>query len=687
MKLDIQGRIRNMRLPSGQSALSYSVFEAVSNGIHAIDERFGGSAVASKGVIHVALVETREKVLTEISIYDNGVGLNNRHRDSFDTCDTSTKSEIGGHGVGRLIWFKAFEKISVVTGYEVGAGIFKQGSFDWDPLQSSSIVGLREVPASEAGVGTRVILSDPRSEHKARMSASVLVRQLCQHFFAYFIAGGMPKLTVGIRRKTLSVNDYLSSRLTVAHNEQIRIPELGESPFEVSHVYVDPQVSRGLSNCILFTAQKRVVMSEEIEKKFALSTMDRREAYACVVGGKLLDDAVDQERTSFKLSAEQLSTLKEVVLERAEHFLAPHIAALRTNQTKHVVNILEEHPQLAVSVPDVGKYVDKLSPSMAEEEIGKNLFTLLYRHERKVRADIADLDRQTSSAQNHLDSQVTEKVNILIQVVADAAQRRLAEYTIKRHQIVQVARSLLRYTDHEKRSYALERTVHEVVCPMGRMLTAKDYMDHNLWLVDDLLSYYQFFASDKSLAKLGVEGERKEPDIIFFNPFGFRRAGTNDPVVIVEFKRPGDESLSSDPVDQVLGYIEKLRQKTVRDVDGEVVSDIGDETPFECIVVCDLTEGARRRIQRSVAQYPTPDRLGYYGYSPTHRASIKVISYSKMFRDAEVRNHTFFQKLGLLPEVVKEALIASAAPPNYDQVSRQPEAAEEDRRDPLKAGS
>ena len=49
--------------------------------------------------------------------------------------------------------------------------------------------------------------------------------------------------------------------------------------------------------------------------------------------------------------------------------------------------------------------------------------------------------------------------------------------------------------------------------------------------------------------------------MLFFNPFGFRREGTNDPVVIVKFKRPGDEHLSKDPVDQVLGYIEELQSR------------------------------------------------------------------------------------------------------------------------------
>lgn len=41
MKFDVVGRINNMRLPEGKTAILYSVYEAVSNAIHAINDRFG----------------------------------------------------------------------------------------------------------------------------------------------------------------------------------------------------------------------------------------------------------------------------------------------------------------------------------------------------------------------------------------------------------------------------------------------------------------------------------------------------------------------------------------------------------------------------------------------------------------------------------------------------------------------
>ncbi len=401
----------------------------------------------------------------------------------------------------------------------------------------------------------------------------------------------------------------------------------------------------------MLAAQGRVVETIEIGQKFALSGLENGKAYVCVVRGSFLDTKVDQERTSFKASEAELSAIHEKALEAAEAFLEPHIKTLRKGQKRIVVDLLQEHPQLAVSVDNIDGYVQKLTPGMSDEDIGKSLFTVLYRHEKKVKADISSISADVNASESRQD-----QIDRLVQKVSEDAKRRLAEYTIKRHQIIQLARSLLRYSDEEKKSYHWEKTLHEIICPMGKMLSTKEYDDHNLWLVDDLLSYYSFFASDKAMSAFGVDGERKEPDLIFLNPYGFRREGTNDPVVVVEFKRPGDEQPSSDPVDQVLEYVEKLRSKTIRDHNGEVVSEIGENTPFECIIICDLTEGARRRFKRSLAQHPTPDGLGYYGFSPNHKASLKVLSYKKVFRDAELRNQSFFQKLGLLPEEVRNAL-------------------------------
>ncbi|TPN75961.1 ATP-binding protein [Mesorhizobium sp. CU2] len=656
MKFDVLGRIRNMQLPDGRTALLYSVYEAISNAIQAIEERFGKAEFAKRGIISIMAQTNPDKTLKYLAISDNGIGLNSAHLEAFETCDTRQKYALGGKGVGRLVWIKVFDKIDVESCYEVGFHDFEKINFRFDPQREDSLVNPKKGKGSDGEVGTKIILSEVKGDQNAAISPTILSRYICHHFFPYFIAGSMPRLYVQFGRRDINISEYLDSKIDNRGEVTVDVIVGAVGQIRISHVYVDKSISQDLSNSILLTAQGRVVQSVAIEKKFALRSLENGKAYVCVVKGAFLDARVDQERTGFKSLESEIEAIKEAALEAAEQFLESHIATVRTVQKRHVIEVLEEHPQLAVSVKNVDEYVSSLSPGMAEEDIGKTLFTLLYRHERKLKHQIDSI----SNSEAPTKSDQKQAIEALVDKVTDDAKRRLAEYTIKRHQIIQIARSLLRYRDEERRSYHWERTLHDLICPMGKMLSAKDYDEHNLWLIDDLLSYYSFFASDKAMSAFGISDERKEPDLIFLNPHGFRREGTNDPVVIIEFKRPGDENLSSDPVDQVLDYIERLRTHTVRDVQGQVVSDISLVTPFECIVICDLTESARRKFERSVAQTPTPDGLGYYGFSPNHKASIRVMSYSKLFRDAEMRNKSFFDRLGLVPEEVRKSLSAAA---------------------------
>ena len=133
------------------------------------------------------------------------------------------------------------------------------------------------------------------------------------------------------------------------------IETVGE--IKIFHVYVDKSISQELSNAILLAAQGRVVRSIEIEKKFALKSLDSGDAYVCVVHGEFLDAKVDQERTGFKALDGEMDAIVDAALGAAERFLEEHIARIRKVQKRLVVQILEEHPQLAISVKDVDVYV------------------------------------------------------------------------------------------------------------------------------------------------------------------------------------------------------------------------------------------------------------------------------------------------------------------------------------------
>lgn len=644
MKFDVIGRINNMRLPDGKTAVLYSVYEAVSNAIHAINDRFGEENAASQGEVAVNIEVDDELDIETITIADNGIGFTDDNLESFETSDSRFKYQRGGKGVGRFIWIKMFETIKIDSVIAQGRGR-QRVKFTFAPERAKSIAYKKVTPAQGADIGTVITLSDMRSEQRGRIRPSSYLKDLALHFFPQYISGTLPDVTITYRGETSSLNEFIAEQVDEPEEQVIKV-DLGDEPVEVrvNHLFVDSSISTGLRNSYLLTAHGRLVGDPvSIERKYALKDLPDGKAYVAVVSSGFLDERVDQERLDFKLTAQQRDALQVAILAATESFLHTHISKMRSRQKKTVEGLIAEHPQLRTQFADIDDYVAQLGPGMDDEQIAQNLFVLLYRDERDLKKRIETLDQLAS-----LGEESRKSAEEVLGEISNQAKHRLAELVVKRHQLLQLANILLKTKDDERPVYHYERVVHELICPMREMYGSGDYEDHNLWMIDDSLAAYQLFASDKPISSFAEgSGSTKEPDVIFFNPLGFRREGTSDPVVIVEFKRPGDVVPTKDPVNQVLDYIEELQGSRVRDVDGTIVADIDANTPFECVIVCELTGRTRALFEKSLAQNSTPDGEGYYGWSNRHRAHIRVISFQKMLRDAENRNRAFFDQLTL----------------------------------------
>ena len=213
--------------------------------------------------------------------------------------------------------------------------------------------------------------------------------------------------------------------------------------------------------------------------------------------------------------------------------------------------------------------------------------------------------------------------------------------------------SSLAYRDTDDRRYFKEEVIHGLIVPLRSSSEDLDYEDHNLWILDDRLAFYAFFRSDRPFNTFveGVESGR-EPDIaaVFDRSLAFQREGQDEPIVIVEFKRPGrdDYNGNSNPVTQVLEYVDVFREgRAVRGKDGALIKPINPATRFICFIIADFTDSLVKVLRTSPANNPTADGQGYFGISREHNASVEVLPYAKVLNDARVRNEAFFRHLGL----------------------------------------
>ena len=226
---------------------------------------------------------------------------------------------------------------------------------------------------------------------------------------------------------------------------------------------------------------------------------------------------------------------------------------------------------------------------------------------------------------------------------------------MKRKLILEVFEDRLKYKNIDDEKHYFEEAVHEIICPLRESKRTLSYDDHNLWIIDDTLSFYTYFASDNTLKSLTgkTSDSTQEPDLAIFDlGLGFDHAGSNDPISIVEFKRPGRDNytLQKNPFVQVRSYVTELR-KAGRAVaaDGAEIREISKETPFMCYVVADVTPTLLGMMDQFGPFHKKAGHGSYYKWDEGFRIFIEVSSYKEVLRGAKARNHAFFKRLGLTP--------------------------------------
>ena len=147
----------------------------------------------------------------------------------------------------------------------------------------------------------------------------------------------------------------------------------------------------------------------------------------------------------------------------------------------------------------------------------------------------------------------------------------------------------------------------------------------------------------------------KEPDLlslrVFDNPLlvNDQNSFPLASITVVEIKRPMRNDMregeDKDPIDQALGYVERIREGQAKTKSGLLIPRNHD-IPAYCYIVCDLTSTMVKRC-KNFSLTMTADGMGFFGYNPNYKAYIEVISFNQLVRAAKERNRAFFDKLGL----------------------------------------
>jgi metal-responsive CopG/Arc/MetJ family transcriptional regulator len=283
----------------------------------------------------------------------------------------------------------------------------------------------------------------------------------------------------------------------------------------------------------------------------------------------------------------------------------------------------------------------------------EDIFVELSRNRYRRQRTFANLEKDIVKSEI-IDDALREKVEEYTKFISDEKRGALAEYVTRRRAVIDLFEKFLEYKDAKQQNYQKEEAIHRLICPMKVESSQLEIEDHNLWLLDDRLAFFRYFASDKNIGSYTSVDGLERPDLAFFydSCVAWREGENSDTVVLVEFKKPMRDDYTSgrDPVQQVLLYVKKLRtESAVPDFKGKAIRGVNQSTAFHCYVVADITPTLEERIIGRFSR--TPDGQGYFGYSPDPPAFVEIVPYGKVLSDSKVRNTIFFKTLGITSEV------------------------------------
>ncbi|MBS6472797.1 MAG: ATP-binding protein [Acetobacter sp.] len=649
-KSSLIARIKNFSMTPNENNALMPLFEAVTNSLQAISERYKNDWIKNGNVeIFIYLNDTNEYP-ENIEIKDNGIGFNENNFESFLTFDSLYKQNIGGKGIGRFSWLKAFESAHVESFFIENGKKFKR-EFDFvlddKPIKNHLVTEEK----SNISEGTTILLKNMKSMYRSRFPSRMdtVLRKLLVHFLPVLVAGS-PSINIISDKESSDIKTIFEENSYNVKEEDIDILE--NETMHLKNLFLDKKCLDGRQDghAFFFSANNRIVDKHSLNNQLGMSKPceyeDKEVYYIGILTGSILDKSVFGERNSFDLSEEvKTKILKAAISCIKEGYLKDCIDKVIDEKSKKLQSVLDKNPRYKYLVKDTTEYAkNKLSLSaQKEEDILKEL--AVYDHRENV-----STDKQVRKIldNGYSEEEFDENFSKTISRINEQNKSNLHEYIAKRKVILDIISSRLKYENSENLKNFKEAAIHKIICPMNVSSNHIDVSSQNLWIINDKLSFYKFWASDKEIKKY-IDGSdsKNRPDLALFNgciSFGKR----NDPVVIVEFKRPGrdDYTNANNPIQQVYDYIDEFRGKNVTQENGEYIN-IADNAPFFCYVICDITNSLKAILKRQNMYTPLVGQGGYFGYNPEYRAFIEIIDFRSMIEDAKERNKFFFKELGI----------------------------------------
>ncbi|MFN3438677.1 MAG: ATP-binding protein [Acidovorax sp.] len=660
--VNIRRAIENIR---SSTTVYTPIVETVVNAIEAIEAKD-----EANGTVEIRVrrspqseVDDGESKILDVSVTDNGVGFTDENRNSFDTLYSDLKIKQGGKGFGRFTCLKYFDDLTVESCYFDEA--FKKRTFSMGKGQEI-IVNEKVVESGTTTTGTTVTLTSEKSGSLHR-KLSTMARGLVEILLPYFITNGYKCPTISLSEadgsESIILNQYLESagaviqELALADNNFSLQSNAGPQTFIVrvfKLLYPRNKISK-----VSLVAHKREVTETSLQSyvpEFADEFVENRDdaeekrrnyILKAYVFSVYLDANVSLERGAFEFQKENdlnygisQTDIEAKAAEVTKSAVADQVMSRQEKKKQRIQSYVEDqapwHKSL-VRTLDVTAFPTNPSDAELEALLQKEKF----KQEIKVRGEVTALLSSATA------SELSVNVAAVASKISESSKNDLVHYVALRKQVLDIFKRSLELDIEGK--YSSETAVHDIIFPTKSDDLLTTYENHNLWILDERLTFTSYVASDLPLNG----GVSERPDLLVFDRrIAFRVENeTSNPVIVFEFKKPNRDdfvnpSSKEDPVAQIVRYVNSIREGRYRTPLGRKIN-VETNTPFYGYVVCDLSAKVEKWLLTEKNFTPMPDKRGWFSWIGNINLYIEVLSWDKVLRDADMRNRVFFHKLGI----------------------------------------
>jgi hypothetical protein len=663
VQVDVKGKVQNLTLSPSDRLVP--VFEAVVNSIQATNKGQKAELIVK------AIRQDTQEVLNDednkfeqiesFEILDYGQGFNAANYQSFKTAESTYKSSLGCKGVGRFTWLKAFKTSRVESVYSDGNKKNKLTfgfSVDDVDFKSENIV----LAGQSDRIMTKVSLNEIQTPYRERLPKTLdaIASEIIEHCLIYFLEGQI---------KSFKLQDNLGEEVdllllfntTYSHEILQKEFSIGTNTFK-AHFFKNVKTNKQKNHKVFFCADSRSVKGctlkdyqENIPPQFE-DIDGTKFNYSIYVTSTYLDQYVNQERTGFRITEkddlldEDCPAINTIIIELMvfgegifEPYLEPMYAKHREMIESYVNHNGYEYRHILKNRPS---WLKKIPFDLSEDKLDIELHKLTRNYEMELKQEASRLRTELKSSKVSEYDAYKNALHKYTDDLNEIGKSNLAKYIVHRKAVIDAFEISLELQENDK--YALEDAVHDIIMPIRS--TSDDVQEHNLWLIDERMAYHKHLASDKSFKSVTDIDSNDRPDLLVFNNpvvYGDNKRDTST-AIIVEFKRPmrNDYNNDENPIDQVTGYVFKLRQPNkIQDDKGREIY-LDERIPIYCYVICDLTSSLRELLVTRGFKTLLDDQ-GYIFYNDNLNAVIEIITFDKLINDAKKRNKILFKKLNL----------------------------------------